>query len=434
MLTLMHAISMVPAVAASCLISAIWQGAILAACVTMCLYLLPEMTAAVRSMIWTALFVLVIALHLPTAATKDSMIPATSHGSALHLDFRWSLAIVSFWILLSLVRGLQLGIGLIRLRRIAKNAVPFEAGSSMKTPMISAPRPTQLCSSSDVDVPCVIGFASPRILIPSALLEKLSPSQAEHIVLHEMEHLRRRDDWINLLQKISLVLFPLNPVLQWIDHRLCIERELACDEGVLRFTQAPKAYATCLSNLAEHSLRQGGAPLALRAWERRSELLSRIHRILRQPTVLMARGPARIVTSLLLMGTLGVAVGLSRCPQLVSFANSGVPISSAATQSAGSVPAYREAVFHPGSVHSQFIKAVLPENKPMQPASIRQPQRHATGKRRIHHHAVASTLLLLTDWNGDAMSQHIEFAVGEKFRPSAHPATRSLDGWLVFQL
>ena len=71
----------------------------------------------------------------------------------------------------------------------------------------------------------MIGFLSPRILIPAALLEKLLQPQLEQIILHEMEHLRRRDDWVNLLQKVSLVLFPLNPVLHWIEKRLCMERE-----------------------------------------------------------------------------------------------------------------------------------------------------------------------------------------------------------------
>jgi beta-lactamase regulating signal transducer with metallopeptidase domain len=28
--------------------------------------------------------------------------------------------------------------------------------------------------------------------------------------MHEMEHLRRADDWTNLLQKLALVFFPLN--------------------------------------------------------------------------------------------------------------------------------------------------------------------------------------------------------------------------------
>ncbi len=54
----LHMIAMLPAIAASCLISAIWQGMVLAACVTLCLHLLPETTAAIRSFIWTAVFAL----------------------------------------------------------------------------------------------------------------------------------------------------------------------------------------------------------------------------------------------------------------------------------------------------------------------------------------------------------------------------------------
>ncbi len=82
-------------------------------------------------------------------------------------------------------------------------------------------------------------------------------------MLHEVGHLRRADDWINLLQKLSLVVFPLNPMLMWIERRLCLERELACDDDVLRLTKAPKAYATCLTNLAERRLEpQSGGVVA----------------------------------------------------------------------------------------------------------------------------------------------------------------------------
>jgi beta-lactamase regulating signal transducer with metallopeptidase domain len=66
----------------------------------------------------------------------------------------------------------------------------------------------------------VFGFLHPRILIPPALLERLTSPELQQVVLHEMEHLRRRDDWTNLLQKMGLVLFPLNPVLLWVERRL----------------------------------------------------------------------------------------------------------------------------------------------------------------------------------------------------------------------
>ena len=59
--------------------------------------------------------------------------------------------------------------------------------------------------------------------------------------MHEMEHLRRGDDWTNLLQKAGLVFFPLNPASFWVERRLCAERELACDDCVLRSSGARKA-------------------------------------------------------------------------------------------------------------------------------------------------------------------------------------------------
>ena len=79
----------------------------------------------------------------------------------------------------------------------------------------------------------MIGFFKPRILIPDWLFARLTSGELEQIVLHEAEHLRRRDDWTNLFQKLCLVFFPLNPALMWIEHRLCREREMACDDGVI---------------------------------------------------------------------------------------------------------------------------------------------------------------------------------------------------------
>ena len=139
----------------------------------------------------------------------------------------------------------------------------------------------------------MIGFLAPRILIPEWLFARLTPGELEQVVLHEAEHLRRRDDWTNLLQKLSLVLFPLNPALAWMERRLCREREMACDEGVVRRTQAPRAYAACLTSLAERGLQRRVQALSLGAFERRPELVHRVHSILRRRQALHPRGGPR---------------------------------------------------------------------------------------------------------------------------------------------
>jgi hypothetical protein len=164
----------------------------------------------------------------------------------------------------------------------------------------------------------VIGFLAPRILIPAWLMARLTPGELEQIVLHEAEHLRRRDDWTNLAQKLALVAFPLNPALAWMEHRLCREREMACDEGVVRITNAPRAYAACLASLAERGLERRAEALSLGAWQRRSELVHRVHGILWRKRRLSTAAAGA------LLGTVGCtlvagSVEMARCPQLVAF-------------------------------------------------------------------------------------------------------------------
>jgi hypothetical protein len=139
------------------------------------------------------------------------------------------------------------------------------------------------------------------------------------VVIHEMEHLHRGDDWTNLLQKLALVLFPLNPALLWVERRLCAERELACDDRVLRSGSGRKAYALCLAHLAEYSLMRRGFSLVLGAWERRPELIRRVQRILTQPARTMSPKAALAVCGTLLAGVFACTLTLANSPQLVSF-------------------------------------------------------------------------------------------------------------------
>ena len=109
---------------------------------------------------------------------------------------------------------------------------------------------------------------------------------------------------------------PLNPALVWIERRLCFERELACDDAVLRLTKAPKAYATCLTSLAEHRLGRRAAVLSLGAWERRSELARRVHRILRGDGRNERGLQASLVMRVVRRGLLGGAVDLAEVDQV----------------------------------------------------------------------------------------------------------------------
>lgn len=304
---------------ASTLVADAWQGALLTLAAALALRLLPRISAAGRFCAWAALFV--ILMLLPFVQRPH----ATATGSGIHVASWWSVVVALLWASVSLLRAAQLAHAFLLLRTFSRRARP------LLTLPPSAARSAPLCLSSDVSRPSVVGFFRPKILIPDALYARLPPAELEHILLHEQQHLQRRDDWLNLLQKIGLVLFPLNPALLWVERRLCLERELACDESVLAHTGAPESYARSLVSLAEHALLGRQFSLALGAWGHRSELTRRVHRILAGHTPALSPRLATTALALLCTGLAGAAVALSRSPRLISFTQRAQPAYVTAT-------------------------------------------------------------------------------------------------------
>jgi beta-lactamase regulating signal transducer with metallopeptidase domain len=324
--------------AAPAAIDAIWQGALVVFASVLCLRFMPRVSAAHRFALWISAFAAVAALpflpflvhRLSSGEFEASVLPTVMAKPWLQIDSRWGLAVAAVWLVASALRAADLAFHSLRLCRLWKHAVPVEVDTNLRT-LAAAVCPTrraiEICTTRELDRPSVIGFLAPRILIPDWLLERLSPGELDHIVLHELEHLKRRDDWTNLLQKFLLVLFPLNPALAWMERRLCREREMACDEGVVHQTQAPSAYAACLTSLAERSLKRRTQMLSLGVFERRPELVHRVHSILwrgRALHPLAARAWLGAVSCGLLLGALEMA----RCPEMVGF----VPATSSTAQ------------------------------------------------------------------------------------------------------
>ena len=329
----LYAVSQSAAVA---LLTALWQGPLIGFGLALCLRLAPRTRAAHRFALWSAGFAALLALPL-----IPILIPMLSHAASAPnltetaafavgkplflLDIRWSLALACLWIAASCYRAVDLAVHSLRLRRLWKSATPVEIAVSYAGALnLPGRRKVQICTSSQLQKPGVIGFLAPRILIPEWLFDRLTPGEIDQIVLHETEHLRRFDDWTNLIQKLSLVLFPLNPALLWIERRLCLEREMACDEGVVRITQAPRAYAACLTSLAERGLSrrlEAVGALSLGAWQRRPELARRVHSILRKRKSIAPPAAFGLLAALSLCLVLG-SVELSRCPQFIAFAPS----------------------------------------------------------------------------------------------------------------
>ena len=227
------------------------------------------------------------------------------------------------WAFLSLVMLVRLGLGYRKLRGLKADATPVPAEWQLRLRSLSGingvRRQTQLLVSSRIAAPMSLGFLNPAILIPQALIETLSDSELEHVVLHELGHLRRRDDWTNLAQKVIEAMLPIQPAVYWIGRRLSIEREMACDDWVIAATGTAEPYAASLTRVAELSQWAHTGILAAGATGNRSQLFSRVHHMLdrtRNAAPKLAIGP---------LGMAIAAIGMliyagARAPQMIAFA------------------------------------------------------------------------------------------------------------------
>jgi hypothetical protein len=163
-------------------------------------------------------------------------------------------------------------------------------------------------------------------------LRELSPAELHALVLHEMAHLQRWDDWTNLAQKVLRALFFFYPAVWWVERRLSLEREMACDDLVLAHTANPRAYAECLVSLAEKNVLRRGFTLAQAAVGRMRQTSLRVLQILdaRRPNSVRIWKPAPWVVAGFSIVCLGVA---AHAPKLVAFKDppTSSPMSLSAT-------------------------------------------------------------------------------------------------------
>jgi len=410
---------------AAVFVAGLWQGMVLVAVVWLGLRALPRFSAGVRFAVWAGAFAVAVVLPFVHFVHGE----AGSGGAVVRVGAGWGLAVAVVWVGMSVWRLSTLVAEGLRLRGIWRRAVPVadsggDLSRGLKPGVVGQDvlsrglKPeglagvlgrAELCVSGDVDSPSVIGFWAPRLLIPEGLIGRLTDGELRQIVLHECEHLRRRDDWMNLAQKVALALFPLNPALLFVDRRLGLERELACDAGVVAATAEPFDYARCLTRLAEHRMGARRVALALSAWSRKPELVERVQRLLR-PVRAMSVVQARVAVAVLAVGLGGAAVEMARVPGLVAFETrvegQGSRVQSAAVVGAGSgnrfeIPDSRSqmAVMVAGTAglgeaRMTLAKAVVPADGPgLKPGLSGLPNRGLKAPSPSVFHAVAISSL-----------------------------------------
>jgi Zn-dependent protease with chaperone function len=312
---ILHSLHSIAELAGQRMINGVLEGAITTLLAYFVIRLMPRSNSGTRFIIWFASLLAIAALSLLGGSETSSW--AARVAPRLTLPGSWALYGFAAWLAMAALGLGRVAIGLwhlLSLRRSCRELEASELNPLWRNTLneFDHVRRAKLCLSDSVRVPTAIGFVRPIVAIPSWALYELSAVELNSVLLHELGHLRRWDDWTNLAQRFLAALLFFHPAVWWIDSRLTLEREMACDDLVLAETSDARGYAQCLVSVAEKSLLRTGTALALAAVSRVRHMALRLSRILDQSR----RGGTSVSRPALAMMTAVSAGALLIAPQV----------------------------------------------------------------------------------------------------------------------
>jgi len=112
-------------------------------------------------------------------------------------------------------------------------------------------RTIEIAESALVQVPAVVGWLRPVILLPATALTGLTAWQLEAILAHELAHIKRCDYLVNILQTAVEILGFYHPAVWWVSHKIRAERENCCDDLAVSVSGDRVGYARALTSMEQ---------------------------------------------------------------------------------------------------------------------------------------------------------------------------------------
>ena len=159
------------------------------------------------------------------------------------------------WLVGSPITFVWLALGLAGAERLRRHGAVVSDG---ELPRLCRKLAAELGIARDVAVavcdrlaaPVLVGVVRPMILLPAAALGGWGPDQLEMVLLHELAHVRRWDNLVNLLQRLVESALFFHPAVWIVSGWVRREREHCCDGVVVARTGRARAYAETLLALA----------------------------------------------------------------------------------------------------------------------------------------------------------------------------------------
>lgn len=175
--------------------------------------------------------------HHQSATSVDALPMPFADSEPGSRPLPWRSLVVSVWLAGGVAWWLAVGLHAFRFRRFLGAAQPASAELRERVERLSTQLGLRGCPTLGLvpaQVPPMLWalFGQPRLLLPEALWERLSPAQQETVLAHELAHLKRRDHWVRRLEVLVLGLHWWNPLAWWARREIERAEEPCCDAWV----------------------------------------------------------------------------------------------------------------------------------------------------------------------------------------------------------
>jgi len=392
------------------LLQFIWQGFLVWFPVSATAFLLRKSSPNARYIVYcTGLAVLAVLPVLTAVAIYDPLagsVPVRHPAVTLTIRAVWNGAaspLVSMlgkwlnpsqpWVLRIWISGVVflsfrlawLAVGVASLRRSGvAAAAPIRSAAAGIARRMGVRRVIRVLVSAIPDGPSVLGWFRPAILLPAATILNLTPDQLEAILAHEIAHLRRYDDVVNIVQSVIETLLFYHPAVWWLSNRIRHERELCCDDlavqAAFQTGCGALCYARALAALEALRIRPAGLTLGALG-SAASPLEYRIRRIVGAGAA-PGRNIPRDVPSAL-PGLVALGLTLASAAIYSSTANGSAPAASLHTHTA-----------YPESARLNGIQGMVPVEVNIDPLGHVRGASAIGGPRELRQAAVESASAL----------------------------------------
>ncbi len=222
------------------------------------------------------------AFQEPEAISNSGSAPAFFNKD---IRVNWIIYIYAIWLLgflVLIIRILsgQYGVYLIKKQstEMDDKTIHMKLFSAVKKEM-SIHRNVKLYLHSSNIYPFTVGVLYPAVILPNQAL-KWSDERIKLVLLHELAHVKRRDNLTQLIARIISAVYWFNPLVWVVLHLLRFEREKVCDERVLHSGVRSVEYASQLLDITR-SFNALKNPIVLSSsMARKSDVETRILNIL----------------------------------------------------------------------------------------------------------------------------------------------------------